>query len=410
MAAPPFPTFPAPTPAHAEQPRQRKGVGLGTLLLAMLLTAALSMGGMYGLWKYLVPRTAGTASASSNTTAPAPTTTPTTNGGATIDWQAIAAAVSPTVVTIHVTAPTESGVGSGVIYADDGTIVTNHHVIMPAVNSQGRIQVTLKDGRLYEATIVGTDPSTDLAVIRLTNPPSDLAVAQFGSSANLTVGSHVMAIGSPLGLSNTVTTGIISALDRPVSVQAKSQRQFDPNDPFGQLDPNANATESVVTNAIQVDASINPGNSGGPLFDAAGSVIGINSSIASLTQNSSDTAGSIGLGFAIPVDLVRNVADQLIATGTVAHAILGVNISTAAVESDGTTYVSARIEELVPGGAAEQAGLQVGDAITHVDGSMVTSAKSLSGFIRRYSAGDTVTITYIRGGKSSEVEVTLQAK
>ncbi len=182
---------------------------------------------------------------------------------------------------------------------------------MPAVNNQGRIQVTLKDGRLYQATIVGTDPSTDLAVIRLTNPPADLAGAQFGSSANLTVGSHVMAIGSPLGLSNTVTTGI-------------------------------------------------------------------NSSIASLAQNSSDTAGSIGLGFAIPIDLVRSVADQLIQTGTVAHAILGVNIVTAAVESDGNTYVSARIESLVPGGAAEQAGLRVGDAITHVNGSMVTSARSPS--------------------------------
>lgn len=394
-------------PQHGHTSK-RQGVGLGTLLLAMLLTAALSMGGMYGLWKYFGPRNMATAPASSQSPAPAPAAA--APAGDSIDWQAIAASVSPTVVTINVAAPTESGVGSGVIYAADGTIVTNHHVIMPAVNNQGRIQVTLKDGRLYQATIVGTDPSTDLAVIRLTNPPADLAVAQFGSSANLTVGSHVMAIGSPLGLSNTVTTGIISALDRPVAVQAKSQPQYDPNDPFGQLDPNANATESVVTNAIQVDASINPGNSGGPLFDAAGSVIGINSSIASLAQNSSDTAGSIGLGFAIPVDLVRSVADQLIQTGTVAHAILGVNIATAAVESDGNTYVSARIESLVPGGAAEQAGLRVGDSITHVNGSMVTSARSLSGFIRRYSAGDTVTITYIRDGKSTEVEVTLQAK
>ncbi|WP_240623069.1 trypsin-like peptidase domain-containing protein [Schaalia canis] len=405
--APP-PAFPAPMPPQHGHTSKRQGVGLGTLLLAMLLTAALSMGGMYGLWKYFGPRNMATAPASSQSPAPAPAAA--APAGDSIDWQAIAASVSPTVVTINVAAPTESGVGSGVIYAADGTIVTNHHVIMPAVNNQGRIQVTLKDGRLYQATIVGTDPSTDLAVIRLTNPPADLAVAQFGSSANLTVGSHVMAIGSPLGLSNTVTTGIISALDRPVAVQAKSQPQYDPNDPFGQLDPNANATESVVTNAIQVDASINPGNSGGPLFDAAGSVIGINSSIASLAQNSSDTAGSIGLGFAIPVDLVRSVADQLIQTGTVAHAILGVNIATAAVESDGNTYVSARIESLVPGGAAEQAGLRVGDAITHVNGSMVTSARSLSGFIRRYSAGDTVTITYIRDGKSTEVEVTLQAK
>lgn len=401
----PTPAPPAPPVTRAPK---RSGVSLGTLAMAMLLTAALSMGGMYALNSYLGGQTKGAAPTSSNTAAPTPASA--APEGTSMDWQAIAASVSPTVVTINVTAPTESGVGSGVIYADDGTIVTNHHVIMPAVNNQGRIQVTLKDGRLYEATIVGTDPSTDLAVIRLTNPPSDLTVATFGSSANLTVGAHVMAIGSPLGLSNTVTTGIISALDRPVAVQAKPQRQFDPNDPFGQLDPNANATESVVTNAIQVDASINPGNSGGPLFDASGTVIGINSSIASLAQSSSDTAGSIGLGFAIPVDLVRSVADQLIQTGTVAHAILGVNISTAAVEAAGTTYVSARIEELVPGGAAEKAGLRVGDAITHVDGSMVTSAKSLSGFIRRYTAGDTVTIAYIRDGKSTEVEVTLQAK
>lgn len=321
-------------------------------------------------------------------------------------WEAVAQAVSPSVVTINVTNGSTGGVGSGVIYHKDGLIITNHHVIADGQGSDGKIIVTLTDQRIYEAKIVGTDPSSDLAVIQLVNPPTDLKVASLGASSDLVVGQPVMAVGAPLGLSNTVTTGIISALNRPVEVAAKQSRN--PEDPFGQLDPNG-AQDTIITNAIQIDASINPGNSGGPLFNSQGQVIGINSSIASLSESGSDKAGSIGLGFAIPVDLVRSVADQLVDSGKVRHAVLGVVISNAYAEVGGTRHLGSLVKEITPNGAADQAGIRVDDVITHVDGTRTPSVKALQGTIRQYTAGSEVTITLYRDGETLEVRATLQA-
>ena len=223
-----------------------------------------------------------------------------------------------------------------------------------------------------------------------------------------------MAIGAPLGLSKTVTTGIVSALNRPVEVavdddSSKNNGQGDSSDPFGQQKRNQSSSDTVITNAIQVDASLNPGNSGGPLFDQTGAVVGINSSIKSVTS-SDGQAGSIGLGFAIPSDLVTSVADQLIAKGTVSHAVLGVNVTTAAVSVGGDTYAGAEIADVTSGGAADKAGLRKGDVITQVEGQEVSSAKQLTGYIRRYKGGDTVKLTYVRDGASHEVQVALQAK
>lgn len=393
------------------------GPGWMALIIAMVVTALVTGGGVWAAVNY-----AGTSSASrsSSQTAASPAqTVPTVpTSGDKANWQAVAQAVSPAVVTINSVSQSNSGVGSGVIYNKQGDIITNYHVISSAVASQGSLSVTLADGRIYDAEVVGYDQTTDLAVIRLINAPSDLTVANFGSSSNLAVGQEVMAIGAPLGLSNTVTTGIISALDRPVEVSAQSERepqQNNPLDPFNQLpnlqEQNQNATsESVITNAIQVDASINPGNSGGPLFNSNGAVIGINSSIASMGASSSDSAGSIGLGFAIPADLAKSVADQLIEKGTADHAVLGVSIRTGQVNVDGTTKAAAEVADVVAGGGAANAGIQVGDVITAVNGSKVSSSKQLTGYIRRYKGGDQVTVEYVRGGQVREATVTLTSQ
>lgn len=399
--------------------KRKKGPSWLALFLAMLLTSALTMGGSWALFNgkpHATPHT------STNTQSEGPSTVqPVSTTGDSPDWAAVARAVSPATVTISVSSNSSSGVGSGVIYDAQGDIVTNYHVISAALDGQGRITVTLADGRMYEGEILGHDQTTDLAVVRLKNPPSDLTVATFGSSKDLSVGDEVMAVGAPLGLSNTVTTGIISALNRPVEVSTeKSESEqrdpndpLNPNDPFNQLpgvpNPQAASSESVITNAIQVDASINPGNSGGPLFDSSGRVIGINSSIAS-NSSSSDKAGSIGLGFAIPVDLVTSVAEQIIQTGTVEHAVLGVSVTTGQTQVDGSTVAGAEVAEVSRGGAAEAAGLRKGDVILAVNGESVSSSKQLTGYIRRYKSGDSVEITYVREGVKYDVTTTLKAK
>ncbi len=386
----------------------RKGPGWLALVASMLVTALVTAG---GLWFVLRPDSTQDSSAAS---ANGGTVASVASADSAPDWQAVASAVSPAVVTIQVQSSSSTGMGSGVVYDAKGDIVTNYHVIAAAVQSGGKIQVTLADGRIYDAEVVGHDRTTDLAVIRLVNPPSDLTVARFGSSSHLTVGAPVMAIGAPLGLSKTVTTGIVSALNRPVEVavdddSSKNNGQGDSSDPFGQQKRNQSSPDTVITNAIQVDASLNPGNSGGPLFDQTGAVVGINSSIKSVTS-SDGQAGSIGLGFAIPSDLVTSVADQLIAKGTVSHAVLGVNVTTAAVSVGGDTYAGAEIADVTSGGAADKAGLRKGDVITQVEGQEVSSAKQLTGYIRRYKGGDAVKLTYVRDGASHEVQVALQAK
>ena len=391
----------APTLLETHSPR--RGPGWGALVLAMACTAGLAIGGTLVIGQNL--HSSVTTPLVSQTSAPAQSN----SAGTAVDWENVAQTVSPAVVTISVSAQNSSGIGSGAIVDSAGNIVTNYHVISSVVDGSGRIQVTLTDGRIYEAKIVGTDKSTDLAVIRLVNPPSDLVAAQFGQSSDLKVGQPVMAIGSPLGLSNTVTTGIISALNRPVQVQAsESNDQGNSKDPFNQLQQQNN--QAVTTNAIQVDASINPGNSGGPLFNEHGQVIGINSSIASLSSSSSSQAGSIGLGFAIPSDLVVSVVNQLIQNGAVDHARLGVSITTGAARVGNETRAGAQISAVTQGSGAEAAGLRAGDVITAVDDNTVSSAQSLVGYVRRYMGGQEVKVTYVRDGVQNTVQVKLQSE
>ncbi|WP_235939374.1 trypsin-like peptidase domain-containing protein [Occultella kanbiaonis] len=380
-AAPPPSTFgpgsgwqsPPPAPATTVK-RPRTWLAITA---AAVLAAGLASGGTAALLQ-------NTSSSGTLTQADAPVTVPVSADGSP-DWEAVAAQVRPSVVAITFSSSAGSGAGSGVIIDSSGLILTNNHVVADAQS----LTVTLSDGRIFEARIVGTDPTTDLAVIELTDAPDDLEAATLGSSDDLAVGESVMAVGNPLGLDSTVTTGIISALDRPVSATGGGQAQ-----------------DAVVTNAIQIDAAVNPGNSGGPLFDANGRVIGITSSIATLSESS----GSIGLGFAIPVDLATNVADQLIADGTAEHAYLGVSLTDDTATADGVTRTGAAVAQVGDGTPAAEAGLQEGDVIVQIDDHAVSGAESLTGWVRTYNSGDTVTLTVIRGGDSIEVETTLASR
>ncbi|EJN52887.1 trypsin [Actinomyces sp. ICM58] len=391
----PYGGYAAPASSEAVGPTvivTKKGPGWGALLGAMLLTVGLTLGALFYVRPAML-RASTPTNLNSGTVATVPASSDAT------DWTAVASAVSPAVVTIQAQGASSGSTGSGVIYDAQGDIVTNYHVIS-SVLTGGQIQVTLADGRLYAARVVGHDKTTDLAVIRLDNPPEDLTVARFATSSTLQVGAPVMAIGAPLGLSNTVTTGIVSALNRPVEVSMDEDSTSQ--------DQTQASSDLVITNAIQIDASINPGNSGGPLFDATGAVIGINSSIKSLATSSDGQAGSIGLGFAIPSDLVVSVADQLIASGSASHGMLGVTVKAATATVGSDTYVGAEIQEVTSGSGAAIAGLRVGDVILTVEGQEVTSPKQLVGYVRRYRAGDTVTMTIERNGQTQDVSVTIQ--
>ena len=310
----------------------------------------------------------------------------------------IAAKVLKSVVSISVKSASSSGTGSGVVIRSDGYIVTNNHVVESAA-SGGTISVSFNDTAQTDlpARIVGRDPETDLAVIKVDG--RTLVPAALGQSRSLVVGDPVIAIGSPLGLAGTVTSGIISALNRTVNV------------------PGDNGKRTPLLNAVQTDAAINPGNSGGALVDSGGRVIGINSAIATLGGSGSGTSpfggetqsGSIGVGFAIPVDEARSVAEELIRTGKATHPAIGIEAATVG-DTSGNGQRGARISRLVAGGSAEKGGLAPGDLITMLGGTTVHSVDELILAIREHKVGDTVTVTYVRAGRTSTAGLVLQDK
>ena len=360
-----------------------------TAVVAALVAAALCLGVGYFALTYGWVSTPTTTSLTNVQSNKSGTGSATAKTGEAADWKTVASEVSGSVVSIQAALSNGTAKGSGAIVSAKGYIVTNNHVISGAQ----QIQVTLSNGQMYTAHVVGTDTTTDLAVIKLDNPPSDLKAVEFADSDKLAVGEDVMAIGNPLGYDDTATTGIVSALNRPVTVTDDSG-------------------SDIVTNAVQIDAAINPGNSGCPTFNAAGQVIGINSSIAS-TATSSDSAGSIGIGFAIPSNLVKRVANEIIKDGKVKHVALGVTITTGTVEADGVTRAGAKVtagtsgSAVVSGSPADKAGLKVGDVIVAYDGNAVSSTYSLLGYVRASALNDKVTLTIVRGGKTMDVEVTL---
>ncbi|MBK7623096.1 MAG: trypsin-like peptidase domain-containing protein [Kineosporiaceae bacterium] len=363
-------------------------VGVGAAMVSSLLTA--------GVVTALEPNTSVAAPTATSSTGTGAATTPrVTTAGTAPDWVAVAAAVEPSVVSVRVSGRSGSGEGSGVLLDTTGHVLTNHHVVAEAAGG-GEISIVLSDGRTFAATVVGSDQATDLAVLTITSPPSGLTAATFGDSSAAEVGEPVMALGNPLGLSDTVTTGIISALNRPVTTGSREQT------PFGGA-----SAENVVTNAIQTDAAINPGNSGGALVNARGQVIGITSSIASLGSGSSGQSGSIGLGFAIPANMAKDVAAQLLASGSAQHAYLGVTLSEGTVTVAGAQRQAAIIESVSEGTPAATAGLQAKDAVIALGGQSLDGPDSLVARIRELRPSSTVTLTVVRSGRSQQVPVTL---
>ena len=396
--SPAGPPPPAPPRGGAEPAQPAKSRRWAELTAVAALAAVLASGGTYAATQL------GSAATQSSSTASAAPSLGRGTDTAPVDqadpnnpnWTATSAAVAPSVVAISVSSDAGGGQGSGVVIDREGHILTNNHVVTGA-GSSPQIEVTLNDGRTYAATIAGTDASTDLAVITLSDPPKDLAPIALGDSDALKVGDPVMAVGNPLGLAGTVTTGIVSALDRPVRTgtdEGGSDQQAPP----------------VVTNAIQTSAAINPGNSGGALVNAGGQLVGINSSIATLGSSGGSQSGSIGIGFAIPVNEAKSIAGQLIKDGSAKHALLGVTSRDGTATDGSAKRAGATVVEVSPGTPAAEAGLRTGDTVIAVDGDRVDSTLSLVAHVRERSVGDKVTLTVLRDGKRLELNATLTAK
>lgn len=372
------PAFVAEQAAPAPRPRRRRG-RLVAGVAALALVAAASGAGGAALYDQLNDGSS-TSPVVSSLDADQGSDAQATSG----QVEKVAKAVLPSVVQINVAGGSEAGSGTGIIISSNGNILTNNHVVEAAAE-QGTITVAFSDGTTSAAQIVGRDPKTDLALVKVDR--TGLTPATFGSSSDLAVGEEVVAIGSPFGLESTVTSGIVSALNRPVSS----------SDGTGQ--------NTTVFPAVQTDAAINPGNSGGPLVDLEGRVVGINSAIRS-GGTTSASAGSIGLGFAIPIDLAKSVADQLVKGQKVEHALIGVTVRPA-VSNDEITGIGAEITEVNADSPGAEAGLQRGDIVTAINNQPVGSSDALVAGIRGYRPGEQVTITYLRDGKKAETKVTL---
>jgi putative serine protease PepD len=310
-------------------------------------------------------------------------------------YAGIAAKVLPSVVSINVSGSGQQDTGSGVILQSDGYILTNNHVVSAAANG-GSVSVAFNDGSSSPARIVGTDQEDDLAVVKVAK--TGLPAATLGRSASIRVGDPVLAVGSPLGLQGTVTSGIVSSLNRPVDTTSDQQN----TNPFG---GGSGPTSTTVISAIQTDAAINPGNSGGPLVDANGNVIGINSAIASTGTPLGGQAGNIGVGFAIPIDQASVIAQELIKTGHASHPLLGVSLSGNATDSSGNPI--ARVLAVSSGGPAQRAGIQVGDVVVAVDGQPTAGTDAVIAAIRTHQPGQTVQVTVERNGARKTVSATL---
>lgn len=373
------PVFPA-QPVVDQRRKEPKRFGVGTLVGIAGATAIVAgvFGGTVGGAVGYFAADAGRGSTPVPTTVAADVV-PGVSLPATGSIAAVAAAVQPAVVQLLVEGAqtAQSGSGSGFIISEDGLIVTNHHVAGVA-GKNGTIKVVFADGETATGTLVGSNPGYDLAVVKVNE--SDLPTVPLGSSGNLNVGDLAIALGSPLGLQGTVTTGIVSALDRPVTV--------------------GGAGETAFISAIQTDAAINPGNSGGPLVDGNGAVIGVNSAIATLGGFAGNT-GSIGLGFAIPIDVAKRIVDEIVKTGSSTTPIIGVQLDMTFEGPGG------KIAEVTPGGAAAAAGLQTGDIITKVNGAVVSDGTALIVKIRANAPGERLELTVERGLQTLTIPVTL---
>ncbi len=402
QAPPPAPSSPPPTPPAppyllsgpppTSRPR-RSGFA------ALVLTGALLVGGGAGIGgaAFYDAARGDSGSSGSGSAAPLRVSDDGDQPAPAGSVETVAAKVLPSVVALEVNGGGSSGSGSGVVLDSDGTILTNDHVVTLGGQidaKQAEVTASFSNGTKARATVVGVDPLTDTALVKV-DDVDDLTPVTIGKSDNLDVGEQVVAIGSPFGLDATVTSGIVSALDRPVEVARDQQ---------------GNVTAYP---AIQTDAAINPGNSGGPLVNMDGQLVGINASIRSTGSGAQSGAesGSIGLGFAIPIDEVLPIIEQLRKGEAPTHARLGIQVSDVAgtAGSSDTTLSGARIAELEKGSAAAGAGLRAGDVITAIDEHRIDDTEALIATVRAYRPGETVKVTYLRGGKEDSTELKLDS-
>jgi len=370
----PLPSYDDQPPFNWSQPAP-KPRNRGLLLVAAVGATAIIAGAVGGTVGYVAAReTLPTVVASA-----VDTVSPSLPADGSI--AAVAAAVQPAVVQLNVSGADGQGTGSGFIISSDGYLITNNHVAGGA--SKDGIDILFADGTQAKGTLVGANAGYDLAVVKVDK--TNLPTVPLGSSAGLQVGDSVIALGSPLGLQGTVTTGIVSALNRPVTASGES------------------GDSSSFINAIQTDAAINPGNSGGPLVNGKGAVIGVNSAIASMGASAGQQAGSIGLGFAIPIDTAKRIADEIINTGSAKTPVIGVQLDTSFAGP------GAKVASITSGGAAESAGLKEGDIITKVNSTSIADGTQLIVTIRSFAPGDRVQVTLTRDGESITLPVSLTA-
>ncbi|WP_258132183.1 S1C family serine protease [Microbacterium sp. MYb62] len=404
-------------PVDGTKTKEQKSRG-GAKFAAFIVAAAL-VGGVAGFGGGALLN--GLQDRPSSGTAEGPQTVTVNNPGSVNETTAVATEALPSVVTIEVAGADQGGSGSGVIISDDGYVLTNTHVVtLGGAVADPTIRVTTSDGRIFEATVVGTDPIYDLAVIKLKDAKG-LTPMEFADSSKLNVGDTAVALGAPLGLANSVTTGIVSALNRSIQIASSALPDSSSEDapdqeapeqgqgqgPF-QFDIPGSGTpqtsDSISIAVIQTDAAINHGNSGGALVNSKGELIGINVAIAS--SGSSEESGSIGIGFAIPSNIAKRVSEEIIADGAATHGLLGASVQDAS-SVQGATVSGAYIAKATEGGAAAAGGLQEGDIVTEFNGVPITSASDLTAQVRAAAAGSEAKVTYVRGGKEYDIEVTL---
>jgi putative serine protease PepD len=420
-----------------EKKRNKTGLVVAAVVVAAVVGGVSGAG--IGVWAYAANDNTASSPASDGT----PTNITVNNSKTATTITAVAVKASPSVVTINVTGTDAAGTGSGIILSSDGYVLTNTHVVtLDGETGSAKIQVETNDGRLLSAKVVGTDPIDDLAVIKLQNV-SGLQPAQFADSSKLNVGDAAIAIGAPLGLAGTVTNGIVSALNRSITVASSAAPDSSSdgdgdgsggsgdsgngqNGPFdfwnfpgqgqgqgGDSSQSPTAAQSTISlSVIQTDAAINPGNSGGALLDSDGKVIGVNCAIASASDSSSESggqSGSIGVGFAIPSNVALRIAKDIMANGSATHGLLGATVEDVTTDGSATTSktVGAEIHSVVAGEAAANAGLKAGDIVTNFNNIPITGSTDLTAQVRALKGGAKADITYVRGGRTVKTTVTL---
>ncbi|MFW0774554.1 trypsin-like peptidase domain-containing protein [Paenarthrobacter nitroguajacolicus] len=407
----------APGHSSAVTTKRKPAFGVGTLVASMLAAGLIGGGvvaGSNALWEG--PEPAASSGGQSSTLI-------VNNKDDVNVITAAAAKASPSVVTIKATNGNEGGTGSGIILNDQGHILTNNHVVtLDGATANAAIEVRTNDGRVLKATVVGTDPLSDLAVIKVSDA-SGLVPATLGDSSKINVGDTAVAIGSPLGLTGTVTDGIVSTLNRTISVASSAVPEGTPDEsqggdegfqfapPNGGQNQRAANEGSIAINVIQTDAAINPGNSGGALVNSKGEVVGVNVAIASAGSGTSDSSsGNIGVGFSVPINHAKRVAQEIIDTGKASHGQFGVSVrSKSSTGNDSGFSVGAEVASVTSGSAAAKAGLKVGDVVTKFGNYTVSDPNQLTAAVREQPAGAKVKVTIQRGGQTQEVEVTLDA-